>query len=76
MGKMRILNSRGDTTVKWSVDDPASILVAERRFNEERDRRCLAFARPDGGTAEDAARIYSFDPEVNEIIWIRPIAGG
>ena len=62
MGRMRMLNSLGDSTVNWSADDPTSLSVAEHCFNQERDHRHLAFARPDGATAEEATRIYAFDP--------------
>jgi hypothetical protein len=69
MGMMRILDETGDTTITWAVDDPATIarLVAERK---------IPFARPAGSTAGDAEKISAFDPSVEEIVWVRPVAGG
>ena len=45
----------------------SSRLEAERR---------IPFARPAGAPAQDAEQIKAFDPDLEEIIWVRPIAGG
>ena len=76
MGTMRILDETGDTMVRWRTDDAATLERAEAVFGQLSRRRQLAFARPEGATAEDAERIYAFDPTAEEIIWVRPIAGG
>jgi hypothetical protein len=76
MGTMRIIDESGDTTVVWEEANAASLTKAEAVFNRLRDQRHLAFARPRGAPAGDAERIYAFDPEADEIVWVRPIAGG
>ncbi len=76
MGTMRIIDETGDTTVAWEKGDSASIARAEGVFNQLRDKRHLAFARGQGAPAEDTERIFSFDATAEEILWVRPIAGG
>jgi hypothetical protein len=76
MGTMRIIEESVDTTVLWKEGDSASLTRAGHVFDHLRDSRHLAFARPQGAPAEHAERIYAFDPEAEEIVWVRPIAGG
>lgn len=76
MGKMRILDSTGDTLVDWDVDDEAAVRQAEELFAQLMLERKIPFARPAGAAAEEAEQIKTFDPSVEEIIWVRPIAGG
>jgi hypothetical protein len=76
MGMMRILDETGDTTITWAVDDPATIREAEAVFARLVAERKIPFARPAGSTAGDAEKISAFDPSVEEIVWVRPVAGG
>ncbi|HEX3794697.1 MAG TPA: hypothetical protein VHV57_09375 [Acidimicrobiales bacterium] len=76
MGIMRILDATGDTTVTWSVQDAATRERAEAVFEQMLKKRHLAFAVPEGGRAEDAERVRTFDPDAAEIIWVRAIQGG
>lgn len=76
MGTMRILDRSGDTMLAWAPDDVEAVREAEELFDRLKAERKLAFARPAGGGADEAEQITSFDPSVEEIIWVRPIAGG
>jgi hypothetical protein len=76
MGTMRILDHTGDTTIAWSVDDPESIAKAERVFDRLARERKIPFARGAGAPANEAERIRTFDPTADEILWVRPVAGG
>ena len=76
MGTMRILDHTGDTTLAWSVDDPASLAEAEALFDRLRAERKIPFARAAGAPAGDAERVRSFDPAAEEIVWVRPVTGG
>ncbi len=76
MGTMRILDSTGDTLVTWDVDDEPAVRQARALFEERARERKIPFARMAGAAANDAERISAFDPEADEIIWVRPIAGG
>ena len=76
LGTMRILDETGDTTIEWTVDDDEALRRAEALFRQQMNARQMAFARPAHGTVEDADRIFSFDPNAEEIIWVRPIQGG
>jgi hypothetical protein len=76
LGKMRILDETGDTTIEWTVDDDEALRRAETLFRQQMNARQMAFSRPAQGTVEDADRIFAFDPNAEEIIWVRPIQGG
>ena len=76
MGRMRILDRTGDSVVEWQIDDQRAVQQAESIFKEKLLARHIAFARPQGATHEEAERIFSFDPNAEEIIWVRPIQGG
>jgi hypothetical protein len=76
MGTMRILDETGDTTITWAVDDPATIAEAEALFARLVRERKIPFARPAGAPADAAEKISAFDPDAEEIVWVRPIAGG
>lgn len=76
MGIMRILDETGDTVVKWSVDDPETLLEAERIFESLSLERRMAFSRPVGAPASEATLVKTFDAAAEEIVWVRAIVGG
>lgn len=76
MGIMRILDETGDTAITWAADDPATIAEAEALFARLVTERKIPFARAAGSPADAAEKISSFDPDAEEIVWVRPIAGG
>lgn len=76
MGVMRILDQTGDSVVEWDLDDCWAIQQAEAIFEEKLREKQLAFARLAGAPAEETERVFSFDPNAEEIIWVRPIQGG
>lgn len=76
MGTMRILDDTGDSVITWTVENAATLERAEAVFEQMLAGRKMAFARPEGGQADDAERIYAFQPDCEEIIWVRPIQGG
>lgn len=76
MGTMRILDETGDTTLTWALDDAESLVEAEALFERLRAERKIPFARAVGAPATEAERVHRFDPTADEILWIRPVAGG
>jgi predicted trehalose synthase len=76
MGTMRILDRTGDTCVAWTLDDPASLAEAEALFDRLQAECKIPFARAAGAPAAEAERIARFDPAAEEILWVRPVAGG
>jgi hypothetical protein len=76
VGTMRILDETGDATVDWSLDDDDAVRRAEGLFKHLIGERQMAFARKVGTGVEEAERVHSFDPEAEEILWVRPIQGG
>jgi hypothetical protein len=76
MGVMRILDQYGDTAVSWDVRDALSLRSAEALFADLTSRRRVAFARARGAPASETVLLKAFDPNAEEIIWVRPIQGG
>jgi predicted dinucleotide-binding enzyme len=76
MGTMRILDKTGDTTMEWAVDDDEATARAKRLFEQLIGQRQMAFGRRAADRIEQAERLYSFNPELEEILWVRPIQGG
>lgn len=73
MGKLRILNQRGDATVAWEATEEAAVREAERIFEEQRRRGATAF-RADPNS--EPVRIERFEPEAEQILIVPRIAGG
>jgi hypothetical protein len=64
----------GDTKVIWNRDNAAEIENARRTFNDLRAKRFLAFAVDDKG--EKGRMLHEFDPYMERIILVPPMAGG
>ncbi|MBX7160569.1 MAG: hypothetical protein K1X95_09790 [Acidimicrobiia bacterium] len=78
MGVMRVLGPEGDTrAVEWTREEQESIDAAEAVFRQllEADRM-VPFARAAGARADEASQLHAFDPDAEEILWVRPITGG
>lgn len=76
MGVMRVIDRTGDSRVAWKVGDATSVDRAREIFDRLLGERQLAFARSARAPATTAERIWSFEPAAEEIIWVRPVAGG
>lgn len=76
MGVMRIVDETGDSTLTWEVDDERSVVAAAEMFTRLAALKRLPFARHKGAPASEAELVRQFDPEVEEIVWVRPVAGG
>lgn len=72
MSVLRILNSRGDDEVSWTVEDKAAEQVAREKFLALADKGCAMF-KVEG---RDSEKIKSFDPTASEIIAVSPLVGG
>lgn len=77
MGTLRILDSSGDTAVTWDLADHDTVRAAEELFERLlKTERKIPFARPAGAPADQAVQIARFDPQADEILFVRPIQGG
>jgi hypothetical protein len=76
MGIMRIVDQTGDSTLTWSRDDERSVVAAAEMFTRLAAEKRIAFARAVGAPANEAELVRHFDPEAEEIIWVRPVVGG
>ncbi len=81
MAVLRVIGSRGDTSVKWDpararAGDPearAAVAEAERLFEEARARGAGAFRVTREKPAE---RLERFDPEAEQIVLVPQMVGG
>lgn len=74
MSVLRVLNTEGDTTYKWDVNDKDSVKEVRAQFDAIMTaQKGMAF-RVDSPTSGEV--IKSFDPSAQEIIITRPMAGG
>jgi hypothetical protein len=81
MGKLRVLNSMGDSQVAWdaaavAAGDPesqAAVAEAERIFNEARARGSTAFSVSQG---KAPTRLDHFDATEEQILLVPRVVGG
>ena len=74
MGTMAIPDHTGHTAVDWRTDDPSSLRRAETTFATLARQRLVPFARR--APLDEFEQIRSFDPQADEIMWVRPLQGG
>lgn len=75
MSKICILDGTGHTEAAvWGNGDPNALLIASETFNRLKGEGYSAFEMLSDGTAEGV--IDEFNPEADEIIFLRPFAGG
>jgi hypothetical protein len=68
-----IMNSSGDKSVEWELDDAESLAEAERVFERIRREGGVVFrAQPDG---ESGGKIDQFDPHA-DMVAVPRIVGG
>lgn len=68
-----IMNSSGDRSVEWNLDDPRSIAQAEKLFERIRSEGGAIFKAQPGG--ESGGRLHEFDPR-EDMIAVPRIVGG
>ncbi len=73
MGTMAIPDHTGHRAVSWTDGDHRSVREAENLFISLREQRLVPFARSGTDTFE---QIRTFDPSVDEVMWVRPLQGG
>jgi len=76
MNRLRIMCREGDRQIEWSPDDPASVALAKREFDDwlsRPGRLAFSFKRPH---LEEGEKITTFDPHVAEIILVPQMRGG
>jgi hypothetical protein len=72
-GTLIIMDGRGDTEVRWAIDNEAEVVAARSAFGELRRKGYLAY-RLRGGQPEDL--LIEFDPEAEQIVMAPPMRGG
>jgi len=75
MGALHVMDPKqGDLKVIWDSENEDEVELAERQFDEAKEKGFLAFkVKKDGGKGQ---QIKEFDPDSEKIIMIPPIAGG
>ena len=74
MRVMRILDSSGDAKVVWDVHDDEALTRAAKIFDGLAAEGEIAYER--NGPQTVASRVNAFNPDADEIIWVRPLQGG
>ena len=75
MGALHVMDPKqGDLKLIWDSDNEDEVELAEKQFNEAKEKGFLAFkAKKDGSKGK---QIEKFDPESERIVMTPPIAGG
>ena len=74
MGVMHVLNTTGHQSLTWDEADVSSVENAVKEYAALRNDGYVAFKK--GSGKEDVQRIDSFEPDADEILWLRPLQGG
>ena len=76
MGVMRILDTTGHTDVEWSLDDLESLAAAEAEFTQLRKKGYEPFEYIHGDEPCLGRRLKTFEAQIEEMYWVRPLVGG
>ena len=68
-----VMNSSGDKSIEWSLDDPQSVAEAEKLFERIKGQGGAIFRAQPGG--ESGGRLHDFDPR-EDMIAVPRIVGG
>jgi hypothetical protein len=68
-----VMNSSGDKSIEWRLDDPASVAEAEKVFERIKGQGGAIFKAQPGG--ESGGKLSSFDPR-EDMIAVPRIVGG
>lgn len=74
MGQLCTMDNTGDTKVSWDKDVPAEVKVARDIFGKMKKQSYAAY-KTDGRGGKGEV-IHEFDPEVEEIVMMKPLVGG
>lgn len=70
---MKIFSAVGDSVIaEWEETDDAAIEIARGIFDQALSEGYAAVTPADGG----ARAVEKFSPEISELYFLRPIAGG
>lgn len=67
MGTIRFTNRKGDESISWNPEDEASVEEARNKFEELKEEGYSFFS---------GKRVDEFDPELEEVTAVAPMAGG
>lgn len=72
-GFLSVMDSTGDTTIKWHRDNPNEVEAARLSFEHLLSKNFTAYRVKNGERGE---RITKFDPNAGEIVMVPRIVGG
>lgn len=74
-GWMAEMNHTGDTKTIWDSKNPDEVEAARKQFDLfVKDKKYAAFMV--GKDGEKTEQIRTFDPTIEKIIFVKPLAGG
>lgn len=74
MGRMSIMDIKGDIRVEWDPDVEEEVKAAEKQFNELTKKKWLAFRMYDEGKRGE--KLEEFDKTAERILLVPPMVGG
>ena len=75
MGEIAIMSGKGDTKIIWDLENPDEVAAARRTFDDLVGcKKYAAFSVTKKGDQDE--KIKKFDPNLEKIILVPPIAGG
>jgi hypothetical protein len=72
---MYVLDETGHTEVRWDTKDELSVEAARKEFDALVKQGFSPLVK-ESKTDEEMFRVREFPPEVDEILWLRPLVGG
>lgn len=69
---MAVLDSGGDTKVRWNPEVPAEVASARRTFEELRNAGYRAFATKGNKGKSTGAQMTEFDPQAEGLVMMTP----
>jgi hypothetical protein len=74
MGELSVLSAKGDTKLIWDAENQEEVDNARETFERLKKKGFAAFSV--GKKGEQDTKISKFDPNLEKIIMVPPIAGG
>ncbi len=73
--EMAVMGKEGDTKITWSHDNEHEVANAQRSFDYLREQGFTAF-RADGADGGVGETLHTFDPTVEQVVFIPPMQAG
>lgn len=73
MNKLSIMDAKGDIKIEWDADNEEETRLAEKAFDDAKDKGFMAFQMSDGIKGK---LLKKFDKHAESILMTPPMIGG